>query len=114
MSGDTDTDKRVLITEGRAEILENYESENSTHRTRKYRLEDSTQTVIRELTEIARFEDLDKTKAFPKDDVIQLIATLVGQTGLTGPDDPDPYQTELRAELAWLFASQYTQDIEGD
>jgi hypothetical protein len=114
MDDKSDTNKRVLITDGRAEILENYNPKDTTHRTRKYRLEKSTQTTISELIKIAQFDELDKEKAFPRNDVIQLIATLAGQTGLLGPDNPTPYQTELRADLAWLFAKQYTDDIEDD
>jgi hypothetical protein len=105
MERDTDREKRVLITKGRAEILENYDSKNSTHRTRKYRLQKSTKTVLDELIEIAQSPNIDNTEVFDPNQIDRLISTLVGAYGLWPDPDHltdnvnDDYQNDLLARL---------------
>jgi len=57
-------DTPVILTEKRREILDTYDPESSAHRNRLYQTKERTQTVLEELTEIAKSDNIDNSDVF--------------------------------------------------
>lgn len=114
MGNDDQRTDRVLITDTRAEILENYDSSNSTHRTRKYRLENSARIAFSELVEIAESGVIENPEAFPIDDVLRFVGALADYGGLEPPTVPDEYRDDLRVRLAAHATDPFLPDTDDD
>lgn len=108
---------RVLLTDEREAVLnDEYEESDAALRNQKSRLRVSSQTALRELTEVAKSPYIDQTTAFDPDDVVELLRAIVTPTWIhhyegsenekEKTDDFELYHARLLLEVAKLVIEE--------
>jgi len=101
--------EQVFLTDARRTALENYNKENSNHRTHKSRTTARAKAAFEELLWVAQSPVIDHREVFPPEKVRTLLVTLLaGGGGFSGDYEPtewmDAWKPDPDDRNAWYTA----------